>query len=194
MKFSPKIVLVGDAFVGKTSIAIRYRTTYFESDVSPTIGSSNLYTPIKMPDGNVIMADIWDTAGEERYRSLTPLYIQNAKIVLLVFDFTRQHSFNNLQIFISLIKDMGSQDAKIIVVGNKCDMKEEIAVSFEDAKEYCDEIHANAFHMTSAVTGEGINELFLNIGEICSKMVLDAQNFIAKLDDGIVTRTSKRCC
>ncbi|KAH0788442.1 small GTP-binding protein [Histomonas meleagridis] len=157
-----KLILVGDAGVGKSSI-IRYalEQTYKEK-YSPTVGCANFDLKVKTNDDSAITFSVWDTAGHEAYRTLMPIYYQNAALAFIVFDVTNQNSLNALEEFNELV-DQKAENVIKILIGNKIDLVQNRVISFATGDRYAQEIGAIMYKETSALTGEGIMELFQEI-------------------------------
>jgi small GTP-binding protein len=117
MSVKYKVVLLGNATVGKTSIADRLTRGKFNDYTSSTIGAA--YSFLKKDDINM---DLWDTAGQERYLSLMPMYFRNADVVLLVFDVSDMESIDRLYYYLDKVdKEIGHKHITI-VIGNKTDL------------------------------------------------------------------------
>ena len=155
-----KIALIGDAGVGKTSIAMRYANNEFKDDYSST-GGAAYSTKTIQTETQTIHLDIWDTAGQEKFRSVARSFYKDAVIVVLVYDITNQISFNNLkEVWLPEIKNNGEENIILGVVGNKNDQYEnEDTVNEVEAKTYSDSING-IFKLVSAKTGDNINNLF----------------------------------
>ena len=155
-----KIALIGDSGVGKSSIALRFTNNEFDSNYISTGGAAYSNKIIKK-FGETLQLDIWDTAGQERYRSLGKSFYKDAFIVLLVYDITRQESFDNLKnIWYVELERNGEEKPIIAIVGNKIDQYEkENTVNEEEAKKYAGSVNA-IFKVVSAKNGDNINDLF----------------------------------
>ena len=155
-----KIALIGDSGVGKSSIALRFTNNEFDSSYISTGGAAYSNKIIKK-FGETLQLDIWDTAGQERYRSLGKSFYKDAFIVLLVYDITRQESFDNLKnIWYVELERNGEEKPIIAIVGNKIDQYEkENTVNEEEAKKYAGSVNA-IFKVVSAKNGDNINDLF----------------------------------
>ena len=123
--------MLGDKSVGKTCIVKRYTEREFEEDVEATIGSSFSSCVVKIKPQNVleevkVRLQIWDTAGEDRFRALTPIYYKNAAAVVLCYDISNSESFDSLSYWINEINN-NNRDANILIclVGNKVDMADQ---------------------------------------------------------------------
>ena len=155
-----KIALIGDSGVGKSSIALRFTNNEFDGSYISTGGAAYSNKIIKK-FGETLQLDIWDTAGQERYRSLGKSFYKDAFIVLLVYDITRQESFDNLKnIWYVELERNGEEKPIIAIVGNKIDQYEkENTVNEEEAKKYAGSVNA-IFKVVSAKNGDNINDLF----------------------------------
>ena len=161
-----KVILLGESGVGKTSIIAQFTSGKFDPDcvtslsaqfISKTIEFENLQKAIKF--------DIWDTAGQEKYRALAKIFYKDAKVIILVYDITDQRSFDEVKSYwYEMVKSNGDQDAMIAIVANKNDLYDTAQVSEQDAKEFARSIGA-IFQSTSAKSDSGITTLFDNIGQ-----------------------------
>ena len=159
-----KIVLIGDAGVGKTCIISRYKENEFNEYMPPTSGASYCQKTIKIGDKKVLL-DIWDTAGQEKFRSIGKIFYQKAEAVCLVYDISNKASFENLKNYwYEDLKKHGREDVIIAVVGNKSDLFESQEVDEKQAKDFAKKIGA-FFRLTSAEFNVGINELFKYLAE-----------------------------
>lgn len=156
-----KTVLLGDSGVGKSSLVLRFVTDTFRPYSESTIGASFL-TKILLINDKSSKFFIWDTAGQEKYHSLAPMYYRGAQVAIIVYDITNKNSFLTLKRWVKELKLHGPPDILIAIVGNKSDLSGNRKVSFNQAKAYADEINALCIE-TSAKTNININELFINI-------------------------------
>jgi small GTP-binding protein len=157
-----KLVLLGDAAVGKTSIVHWMMGHSFLEAHSPTVGMNFREVPVTSASGSVIF-HVFDTAGEERFRSLAPMFCQNANVVLIVFDLSVRSSFQDdlIDYFVDCA-ERASEDALFFLVGNKTDLETDRSVTIKAATEMAERINARYFE-TSALTGQGIQDLFCAI-------------------------------
>lgn len=160
-----KISFVGDSNVGKTSIITRSNSTTFDQVTTPTVGVSNTQVVIKLNEKKVSL-NIWDTAGQERFRSLVPVYLHDAKCVVLVFDISQRSSFESLESWLQEIHNEADSKTQIVVCANKCDLEKDVSVS--ECKKWCEDNDCE-FYMTSAATGEGINDMFIGIAQLVTE-------------------------
>uniref|UniRef100_A0A7S3GPX1 Uncharacterized protein n=1 Tax=Spumella elongata TaxID=89044 RepID=A0A7S3GPX1_9STRA len=154
-----KVCIIGDTDVGKTSLSTRYCHGEFPGNSTPTIGASFLQRRV-IVDNNEISLQIWDTAGQERFRSMAPMYYRGAKAAICVFDVTNEESFDRINTWLRDLRAHADPNVVICLAGNKCDKKPGFDLS------RCEEAAVNlggTFFQTSALTGEGVQEIFENL-------------------------------
>ena len=158
-----KCVVLGDTGVGKSSLVLKFVSGNFKPYSESTIGASFMskYLVIK---GCSIKFQIWDTAGQEKYHSLAPMYYRGAAAAIVVYDITRAATFKTLRNWIDELKAQGPKDIAIAIAGNKSDMKDNREIETKTAKEYADEIGA-LFMETSAKDATNVEELFIKLSE-----------------------------
>jgi Ras-related protein Rab-5C len=157
-----KIVLVGNASVGKTCIVTKATSGTFDDESVPTLGASYLPKTVAVGKTNVNL-QLWDTAGQERYRGLTPMYYRDARIALIVYSVTDPASFEGITDWFTSLTEHADADTKLFLVGNKIDLDER-KVEESEGQRKAEEIKAE-FAEVSAKTGAGIDVLFLRIAE-----------------------------
>ncbi len=171
-----KVVLLGESGVGKTSIISRFINDTFEEGLVTTTGASYAGKDMvfKDYDNQVVKFEIWDTAGQEKYRSLTQIFYKDASIAILVYDITSEESFEEVQNYwYEQLKESGEENMIIGIAGNKCDLFQEEEVSEEEGKKFAKSIGA-VFKLTSCKESIGIDELF----EECGKKFLEINNML----------------
>ena len=160
-----KVVLLGETGVGKTSIITRYVSNTFSQYVMTSTGSSFVSKNIILDENNKVKLQIWDTAGQEKYRSLAKIFYQSTAVAILVYDITTKSSFEGIKNYWAKeIKNNSPSDIIIAVVANKSDNYLEQEVSTEEGKDLAKQLNA-IFSSTSAKLGNGIDELFNLIAE-----------------------------
>eukprot|EP00825_Cyclidium_porcatum_P043507 TRINITY_DN6185_c0_g1_i2.p1 TRINITY_DN6185_c0_g1~~TRINITY_DN6185_c0_g1_i2.p1 ORF type:complete len:269 (-),score=62.00 TRINITY_DN6185_c0_g1_i2:292-1098(-) len=153
-----KIVLIGDSGVGKTNLLSRFTKDEFNLESKPTIGVE-FATKTLTVEGQHIKAQIWDTAGQERYRAITNAYYRGALGALTVYDITKQQSFDDIEKWLKELKEHADPNIVIMLIGNKCDLKEQRGIKTEDATRYAQD-HQIAFMETSACQSTNVELAF----------------------------------
>jgi small GTP-binding protein len=161
---SLKVVIVGDTKVGKSCILSRFVQGSFDHSTPATIGAAFLTKVVTTNEGPMRL-QLWDTAGQEKFRSLAPMYYRSANVAVLVFDVTSKSSLEDLEDWSAEIADKAPQGIKLVVIGNKIDLVEERVISTQAGKEAAAAMNAALYGETSALTGEGVNEIFAKIAE-----------------------------
>ena len=160
-----KVVLLGESGVGKTCIISRYINGTFDEGVVSTNGASYAGKTMTFEDMNKsIKFEIWDTAGQEKYRSLTKIFYKDAAVAVLVYDITNAKSYEELKNYwYNQIRDSAPRDIVLAIAANKSDLIGEEVVSEGEVRKYAQEIGA-IFMSTSAYNSSGIDELFKEVG------------------------------
>jgi small GTP-binding protein len=154
-----KVPLVGDTSVGKTSIVGRYTSASFAGNTSPTVGVSTANLSLTVRNEKVELS-VWDTAGQEKFRSLVPLYTRQAALIVLVFDISSRASFDGAEAWLDKVRNEMGVRCPIFLCANKIDLAP--IVSREIITEWGKDHECQVF-FTSAVTGDGVSELFQEI-------------------------------
>ena len=154
-----KITLLGSSGVGKTCIIKRYTEKHFDPNSGSTSGAN--YSQQNLEIGNKrLVLDLWDTAGQEKFRSLGRHFYKDAYIVCLVYDITNAESFNDLKVkWYKDLQQFGEKYTVLAVVGSKSDCYETEQVPEDEARKYAESINA-IYMLTSAKTGDNIENLF----------------------------------
>ena len=160
-----KIIIIGDSGVGKSCLAIRALKNIFESLYQPTIGFEFMSSYIKI-DGKIIKLQIWDTCGQEVYRSLISSFYNNASLAIMVYSINNENSFNNLDFWLNEIRTKANPDINIILIGNKNDLENERKISKDLGQEFSDNNGLNLFFESSAKTGFNVKQLFIEASKI----------------------------
>ena len=160
-----KIIIIGDSGVGKSCLAIRALKNIFESLYQPTIGFEFMSSYIKI-DGKIIKLQIWDTCGQEVYRSLISSFYNNASLAIMVYSINNENSFNNLDFWLNEIRTKANPDINIILIGNKNDLENERKIPKDLGQEFSDNNGLNLFFESSAKTGFNVKQLFIEASKI----------------------------
>uniref|UniRef100_V9KH02 Synaptic vesicle specific GTP-binding protein n=1 Tax=Callorhinchus milii TaxID=7868 RepID=V9KH02_CALMI len=164
-----KIVLIGDAGVGKTCVVQRFKSGIFVERQGNTIGVDFTMRTLDI-QGKRVKLQIWDTAGQERYRTITTAYYRGAMGFLLMYDITNQESFNAVQDWATQIKTYSWDNAQVILVGNKCDLEEDRVLPSEEGRRLADELGFEFFE-ASAKDNVNVKQVFERLVDIiCVKM------------------------
>ena len=160
-EYEIKICLLGDVSVGKTSIASRFCKNSFNENYINTIGGAYQQQNIVLNNGAKIKMHIWDTSGQDRFRSMTNLYYRDAQVAILTYDVTNEQSLESLNYWLNELKDKVEIDNMVLcLAGNKNDVdSSEKKVPAAKGKAFAEE-HNMIFFETSAKTGSGVKELF----------------------------------
>lgn len=205
-----KLVLLGEAAVGKSSLVLRFVSNDFQENKEPTIGAAFLTQKCTIGE-RTIKYEIWDTAGQERFASLAPMYYRNAQAAVVVYDITKPASFIKARHWVKELHEQANRDITIALVGNKLDLVEDDSaedgetlrkVSIEEGQSLADE-EGLLFFETSAKTGNNVNEVFVGIGSKIPSVTVagsEAQessngrriDLTANTDDSNATRST--CC
>ena len=173
-----KVTLIGESSVGKTCIINRFCKGVFNTDVESTLGAN--YSQKKLEkNGQKIRLDLWDTAGQEKYRAIGTHFYKESYIVCLVYDITSKESFENLKtIWYPDLKEYGEEYKIVALIGNKLDKFLEEEVSEEEGRKFAKEINA-VYKRTSALEGTGLEDLF---NELVDKYLKNIKDDIKKND------------
>ena len=152
-----KILLLGDSTVGKTCFLLRYTDDTFLDLHMATIGLDYRLKTMILEDHKIVKVQLWDTAGQDKFRAITRNYYKGARGIILIYDVTNIKSFENIKKWITEIKEEISDNVSIILIANKIDNEPERKVSKEQGEKLAKEFDI-AFFETSAKTGVGINE------------------------------------
>lgn len=184
-----KVVLIGDAFVGKTSILNMLLTNNF-TDTKPSIGALHHSYTIKR-DNEEILLDLWDTAGQERFKSVVPMYYKSSKAIVVVFDITNSDTFEGAKKWVEEI-ETHNNTAILFLVGNKVDLETNRKINYDTAKLYAIQHKVNYFEC-SAKLNKNIKELF---NEVAMKIPVSLDNGSngKSLIDDVQTNSKGSCC
>jgi small GTP-binding protein len=163
MSQSAKAVLVGDTAVGKTALYTRLDSHSFDPRHIPTVGGSFTTLTVSF-EGFAREVGLWDTAGQEKFRTIVPLYFQRADIVVLCFDLTSMPSFDSIEMWYELAKAHAPPTVHFLLIGTKSDLIDERQVQFPDAQQKSERLHADVYIETSAATSAGLDQLISAFG------------------------------
>ena len=208
-----KIIVVGDSGVGKSCLTMKGTKNHFEECYSPTVGFEFFTFNIRINDKNIKL-QIWDTCGQEAYRSLITSFYRNASLAILVYSIDNVNSFNNIEAWLNEIKSQANPETKVFLIGNKIDLEDQRKITIEMAQTFSNEHSFNFFVETSAKTGfnaqnvfvEAAKELFLThleykdrasrIGSLAPEQYqpeINTNNIMLD-DEEDKPRKKKKCC
>ena len=157
-ELSLKVVVIGDSSVGKTCLSLRYLTGEFSSQTRPTIAAGFCNAKVKLGKVDIDLL-IWDTAGQEIFRSITRSYYRDSNCAIIVYDITDRSSFEKLGDWIRDVRNLAPPDCQLVLVGNKLDLQAQRVIKTEEAQDFADQNNLMFFE-ASAATGENVQKLF----------------------------------
>ena len=185
--YSFKYIIIGDAYVGKSNLLLRYAHGQFKDDYQLTIGVEFAAKNVKIR-GKTYRIQIWDTAGQESFRSITRGYCKSSVCALVVYDISNKESFNNISAWIEDCKNQSPKTIYFVLVGNKSDLNDRRQVNTEEGQELADKFGIQ-FYETSAKTGDNVNEIFYNSADEIAKKIeqnyYDLENDTCGIKQGI---------
>ena len=197
-----KLIFLGDQSTGKSCILNRFMNDTFTENYQATVGLDFQSKNVKIDNQDIHLL-LYDTAGQEKFRSLIPMYTRDANIILLTYDIAKKESFDNLPKWLNDLTNIDFSKIIFALVGNKIDLERERQVTKEEAEEYAKKNNF-IFREVSAKTGEGFSELFYNdiFEQIRTKfrpgsagIKMEVEEIKYKLDEEkIVDTPKKKCC
>ena len=166
-----KLVIIGDASTGKSSLLRRYCENDFTDKYTCTIGVDFQIKILKMSDQGIVKLQIWDTAGQERFKVMTKSYYRSAKACLIVYDITRRETFENVKAWAEQYSQSNSQQSKqsVLILGNKKDLEDKRQVQKDEGAQLAKEIGCQFHEVSAKEGGEEIGEIFYELTELLYK-------------------------
>ena len=177
-----KIVMLGGASTGKTSIVTRFAQDKFTGTSESTVGAAFITKTIEV-DGKQVKLDIWDTGGSEKYRSLAPMYYREARAAIITFDVTKKETLDEAREWLNELREHGLQDVLIIGAANKVDLTMERQIMPKDVEEFRFSNGIEKLLETSAKTGANIQNLFVETARLLLNSGAVKDDNSAILDD-----------
>ncbi|CAD7937804.1 unnamed protein product [Amoebophrya sp. A25] len=173
-----KVVLLGDASVGKSSLVTRFVNNRFSDNSEATVGAAFSAQVIQTDDGKTVKFEIWDTAGQERFRSLAPMYYRGAACAIVVFDVSQEGTFEKAQDWVEELRQnvADSEYLVIALAANKIDLRSDVG---KRPLDYARE-EGLLYAETSAKSGAGVRSLFEELARTVPEMVSRKQQAAAK--------------
>ena len=164
-----KLIFIGDPSIGKSCLTQKAIKNNFEEYYQATVGFEFLTYNLKIND-KVVKLQIWDTCGQEIYRSLITNFYRNSSLAVLMYAINDKESFKHVDIWLNELKNNASSDIKIILVGNKADLEEDRQVLKEEGENYKEQNCLNLFMETSAKTGYNARNVLIEAAKILYKI------------------------
>ena len=163
-----KLIFIGDSGVGKSCLTTKAVKNNFEEYYQATVGFEFLTYNMKVND-KVIKLQIWDTCGQEIYKSLISNFYRNSSLAVLIYAIDNKESFNHAENWLNDLKSQANPDVRIFLVGNKADLEDDRKVPKEDGERYKEEQHLDLFMETSAKTGHNARNVLVEAAKILYK-------------------------
>ena len=167
--YKVKFIVVGNQAVGKTNLIHCFATGDFKADYAITLGIDYLSSKVQVDNKN-FQLELWDTAGSEKFRSITKGYYKNSTCAIIVYDVTEEKSFQDVTSWLEDCKKFTNKNINLILVGNKIDLKYDRVITTEQGKQLADD-NGMSFYETSALKGININDIFVDACKIISKNI-----------------------
>ena len=165
-----KLVIIGDSSTGKTSLLRRYCDNTFDENYKCTVGVDFQIKVLKMLDQRIVRLQIWDTAGQDRFKVMTKSYYRNAKGCLIIYDITRKETFENVKTWTEQYSQTNPEGRRsMMILGNKKDLEDQRQITTEEGKALADELECNFQEVSAKEGGEEIEELFFKLAETLLK-------------------------
>ena len=160
-----KMIVIGDAGVGKSCLTSKAAKGIFDDSYSATVGFEFLTFNVKI-EGKVIKLQIWDTCGQEIYRSLISSFYRNASLAMMVYSIDSKVSFTHIETWLKEVKLQSNPDIKIFLIGNKADLEDQREVKFNEAKQFKEENGIHYFSEASAKSGLNAQQVFIEAAKL----------------------------
>ena len=177
-----KLIFIGDSSVGKSCLTAKAVKNNFEEYYQATVGFEFLTFNMKVND-KVVKLQIWDTCGQEIYKSLISNFYRNSSLAVLVYAIDNKESFNHVENWLNDLKSQANPDVRIFLVGNKADLEEDRKIKTEEGEKYKEEQNLDLFMETSAKTGHNARNVLVEAAKILYKDYLKFDENSKKEED-----------
>ena len=197
--YEAKVITLGDSMVGKTCLILRFLEDTFFSTYLSTIGFDLKQKIVKFDNGEKIKLIIHDTAGQERFKSLSVNYIKKANGILIIYDITNKQSFANIENWVKCAKEEMTKEIPIYLIGNKSDLDDQRVIEKEEGENLAKHF-GTKFYETSCKTGDGVEKCFNDLSlDMYNLMKNKGQNGNSDDDKNVKIKSSKKhndkkCC
>ena len=200
-----KVIIIGDCGVGKSSISLKATKNQFLEQYKATIGFEFFIFNIKINNLNINL-QIWDTCGQETFKSLISNFYKNSSLAIIVYAIDNINSFNNINMWIKDLKQFSNPNIKIILIGNKNDLNDKRVIQFEKGKKFSKDYNFDLFFETSAKNGFNVKNVFIDAAKILyleymeyvnikTNLIKEKKIVIHKKENGNEDeRNKKKCC
>ena len=186
--YTIKYIIVGNAYVGKSNIIYRFVENKFSENYKATINLDFSYKNMKIND-KIFRIQLWDTAGQEEFQSISRGYYKSGACALVVYDITDRETFNNVSSWVEECKNNGPSTITLVLVGNKIDLEDKRQVTYEEGEDFANRNNMQFFE-TSALNGTNIDKLFNDTVESINRKIED--NYYKDKDCGIEFNTQNK--
>ena len=177
-----KVIVIGDSGVGKSCLTTQAVRNNFEEFYTATVGFEFLTFNMRI-NNNVLKLQIWDTCGQEVYKSLISNFYRNSSLALILYSIDNLDSFRHAETWLNDLKQQANPNVRIFLVGNKCDLEDKRVIAKEEGERFKEEKNLDRFIETSAKTGENAQEVLLEAAKLLYKDYLKAKQSIGGSED-----------
>ena len=201
-----KIIVIGDSGVGKSCLTTQAVRNNFEEFYQATVGFEFLTFNLRI-NNNVVKLQIWDTCGQEVYKSLISNFYRNSSLALIIYAINNKDSFQHAENWLNDLKNQSNPNVRVFLVGNKSDLEDQRVITKEEGERFKEEKKLDRFIETSAKTGENASSALLEAAKLIYKDYLKAKENLAnsgnnnsddqkgdKLERKKPKQPTKKCC
>ena len=177
-----KLIFIGDSSVGKSCLTTKAVKNEFEDYYQATVGFEFMTFNLKIND-KIIKLQIWDTCGQEIYKSLISNFYRNSSLAVLVYSIDSKESFNHVENWLNDLRSQANEDVRVILIGNKADLESERKVSKEEGEKYKLDNNLDFFMETSAKTGQNARNVLVEASKILYNDYLKLEQNMNKVEE-----------